>query len=107
MEQGSEKGSKNRLTRRHLEGRNTLFQEYDPVCPSDARMPLIFCPTHPRRTMLQVRKGNKSHKHKYFQGSSPIRPPSLGPPQTHDFFFVRPLGCPKIIKVRNVVHLEI
>ena len=29
--EGSEKGSKKGLSRRHLEGRNTPFREYDPV----------------------------------------------------------------------------
>ena len=34
-------------------------------------------------------------------------PPSLGPPQTLECFYVRPFGCPKITNARNVVHLEI
>ena len=43
-------------------------------------------------------------KHKQFPGSSPNRPPLLRTPSDPEF--VRPLGCPKIINVRNVAHVD-
>ena len=57
--------------------------------------------------MQTSRKRKKTQTHITVWGFAKLEPPSiLGPPQTLEMFNVRPLGCPRIFTVRNVVHLE-
>ena len=54
----------------------------------------------------ESRKRMKAININNFWGVRQITSPSIGPPRTPEMFDVKPLGCPKIINVRDVVHLE-
>ena len=64
-------------------------------------------PAKTKRELAKGRKRKKAINIKSSQEFTKIGPPSLGPPPVTNFFYVRLLGYPKFIYVRNVVHLEI